>query len=235
MIPLSDSRRRRRIPWATWSVALLCVGAFAGELALDDALPSFLERWAFTPVHLSHVAGAADAARAGVSLVVSLFLHASLLHLAGNLAFLLVFGDDVEDELGGRRFLGLFLGSGILASLAHWALEPRSAVPLVGASGAIAGLLAVFLVLHPRARLQGVLPLGCFFLPARSYAWIFVPLWFLIQLVAAFLELGRVGAPHGGVAWYAHVAGFAAGPILLVALGRPGRRRRRRVNRGRRS
>jgi len=235
VIPLSDSRRRRRTPWATWSVALLCAAAYAGELALGGALPAFLARWAFTPAHLSAVAGIADAARVAGALVVSLFLHASLLHLAGNLAFLLVFGDDIEDELGARRFLGLYFGSGMLASLAHWALEPRSAVPLVGASGAIAGLLAVFLVLHPRARLQGVLPLGCLLLPARSYAWIFVPIWFLIQLAAAFLELGRVGAPHGGVAWYAHVAGFAAGPLLLAVLGRPGRSGRRRVRRRRRS
>jgi len=235
VIPLADSRRRRRTPWATWSLALLCAGAFAGELALGAELSPFLARWAFAPRSLSSVAGIADAARVGTSLVVSLFLHASLLHLGGNLAFLLVFGDDVEDELGAARFLGLFLGSGVLASLAHWALEPRSEVPLVGASGAIAGLLAVFLVLHPRARLQGVLPVGCLVLPARTRAWLFVPLWFLIQLVAAFLELGRIGAPHGGVAWYAHVAGFAAGPLLLAALGRRRRGGRRRVSRRRRS
>ena len=235
MIPLADSRRRRRTPWATWSLALLCAGTYAYELALGPELPGFLSRWAFTPANLSAVGSVADAVRAAETLVTSLFLHASLLHLAGNLAFLLVFGDDVEDEVGAGRFLGLFLGSGVLASLAHWALEPRSEVPLVGASGAIAGVLAVFLILHPGARLRGVLPVGCLVLPARTRAWLFVPLWFLIQLVAAFLELGRVGAARGGVAWYAHVAGFVAGPLLLFVLGRRRRGGRRRVSRRRRS
>ncbi len=235
MIPLSDSRRRRRRAWSTWSVAALSVASYAGELTLGSGLGAFVDRWGFTPARLSGVDSVAAAVSVGGSLVVSLFLHASCLHLVGNLAFLLVFGDDVEEETGGPRFLLLYLGSGLLASLAHWALEPRSTVPLVGASGAIAGLLAVFLILHPRARLEGVLPLGCLFLPARSRAWLFVPAWFLIQLVAAFLELGHVGEARGGVAWYAHVAGFAAGPLLLALVGRRRRRPRPRTRLSRRS
>ena len=228
MIPLADSRRRRHLAWATWSVAALCVAGYAGELALGPRLDDFVGRWGFAPARLSAVDAPAPALGIVAALVVSLFLHASWLHLGGNLAFLLVFGDDVEEETGSGRFLVLYLGSGVLASLAHWAIEPRSTVPLVGASGAIAGLLAIFLVLHPRARLQGVLPLGCLVLPARSRAWLFVPVWFLIQLVAAFLELGRVGQEHGGVAWYAHVGGFAAGPLLLALVGRRRRSRSRR-------
>lgn len=230
MIPLSDLRRQRRLPWVTWLLAAACVAAFAWEVSLGERLAPLLERHAFAPADLGRIDGARSALEVAAALLISLFLHGSLLHLGGNLAFLLVFGDDVEEELGRVPFFAVYLGSGLVASLAHAAMEPRSELPLVGASGAIAGLLAVFLVRFPRARLAGVLPLGCLWLPARSRAWLFVPLWFLLQLAAAFVELGRVGATRPGVAWYAHLAGFAAGPPLALLLGR-----RRRLSRGRRS
>jgi len=230
VIPLSDSRRRRRLPWVTWLLAAACLAVFVWELSLGARLAPVLERSAFAPADLGRVDGARAALAVAAALLLSLFLHGSLLHLAGNLAFLLVFGDDVEEDLGAAPYLAVYLGSGVAASLAHAAMEPGSELPLVGASGAIAGLLAVFLVRFPRARLAGVLPLGCLWLPARSRAWQFVPLWFLIQLAAAFVELGRVGAARPGVAWYAHLAGFAAGPPLALLLGR-----RRRLSRRRRS
>jgi len=214
VIPLRDSRRPRRTPWATWLLAAAAVALFVHELRLGDGLPAFLARWAVTPAALLHPAGALAALDAAGRLAVSLFLHGSLLHLGGNLAFLLVFGDDVEEKLGHLRFLAFYLACGTVATFGQALSTPRSTLPLIGASGAIAGVLGAFLVLFPKARLAGVLPLGCLILPAASRAYLFVPVWFLIQLAAAFVALGRVGPAGGGVAWFAHVAGFLAGPPL---------------------
>lgn len=214
MIPLRDSRRTRRTPWVTWLLAAACVALFVHEIRLGDALPAFLQRWAVTPAALLHPAGLLAALDGAARLLVSLFLHGSMLHLGGNLAFLLAFGDDVEDKLGSARFLGFYLACGVVATFGQALLSPRSEIPLIGASGALAGVLGAFLVFFPRARLSGVLPLGCLILPARSRAFLFVPVWFLIQLAAAFVELGRIGESRGGVAWFAHLAGFLAGPPI---------------------
>lgn len=220
MIPLRDSRRTRRTPWVTWLLAGACVALFVHEIRLGDALPDFLGRWAVTPAALLHPAGLPAALDGATRLLVSLFLHGSLLHLGGNLAFLLAFGDDVEDKLGSLRYLGFYLACGGVATFGQALLSPRSAIPLIGASGALAGVLGAFLVYFPRARLSGVLPLGCLILPARSRAFLFVPVWFLIQLASAFVELGRIGETRGGVAWFAHLAGFLAGPPLAWLLRR---------------
>jgi len=226
LIPLGDSQRRRRFPWATALLAATCAATFVWELGLGAGTEAELRRVAISPAELV----ALDQPwRIPGRLLASLFLHAGWLHLAGNLAFLLVFGDDVEDRLRPRRFLLLYLLSGLVATLAQTAATPRSTAPLVGASGAIAGVLGAFLVLFPRARLSGILPIGCLLLPLRSRAFLFIPGWFALQLASALL------APPDaiGVAWYAHLAGFAAGPLLLLALRppRPGRsasgRRRR--------
>lgn len=151
-------------------------------------------------------------------LLSAMFLHGGWLHLLGNLAFLAVFGDDVEDRLRPARFLALYFASGLVATLAQTAATPRSTLPLVGASGAIAGVLGAFLVLFPRAKLSGVLPLGCLLVPMRSRAFLFLPLWFALQLAGALLA--EPGSAAGGTAWYAHLAGFVAGPPLAHLLRR---------------
>lgn len=215
MIPLGDSRRPRRLPLATWTIAAVCTAAFAWELSLgSDAAPA-LARLAISP---AEIAALEDPARIATRLLAALFLHASWLHLAGNLAFLLVFGDDVEARLGRWRFLILYGASGLIASLAQTAATPRSTAPLVGASGAIAGVLGAFLVLFPKARLEGVLPFGCLLLPLRSRAYLFLPGWFLLQLAGALTA--PPGSARAGVAFYAHLAGFVAGPLLLPLVRR---------------
>lgn len=213
MIPLLDSQESKRFPWATTLLVVVCLAAFAWELSLGARADREIARWAISP---SEVVNLADPLRLPLRLVASLFLHGGWLHLLGNLAFLAVFGDDVEGKLGGRKFLALYLLSGLVASLAQVAVAPRSTVPIVGASGAIAGVLGAFLVWFPKAKLAGVVPLGCFFvpvfLPMRSRAFLFIPFWFLLQLAGALLA--EPGSHRGGVAWYAHLAGFAAGPLL---------------------
>jgi len=214
LIPLGDSRRPRRRAWATWAIAAACVGAFAWQLSLGDRLPAALAHLAPSP---HEIATLARPSTLPLRLLAAMFLHGGWLHLAGNLAFLLVFGDDVEARLRPRRFLALYLLSGLVATLAQAFATPASRLPLVGASGAIAGVLGTFLVLYPKARLSGVLPLGCLPLPMRTRAFLFLPGWFLLQLASALVEpLDRTG----GVAWYAHLAGFAAGPLLYLILRR---------------
>jgi membrane associated rhomboid family serine protease len=213
LIPLGDRQRRRRLPWATWAIAAACAGAFAWELSLGERLPETIARLAPSP------AGIVALERPWslpLRLLAAMFLHGGWLHLAGNLAFLLVFADDVEAKLRPRRFLVLYLASGLVATLAQTAATPRSSAPLVGASGALAGVLGTFLVLFPRARLSGVLPLGCLVVPLRTRAFLFLPGWFLLQLASALV------APPGaaGVAWYAHLAGFAAGPLVYALIRR---------------
>jgi membrane associated rhomboid family serine protease len=215
LIPLGDAQRRRRLPLATWGLAAANAAAFAWELSLGPGAGAALARVAISPAEA--VALSAPLALP-FRLVASLFLHAGWLHLLGNLAFLLVFGDDVEGRLPRARFLALYLLSGLAAALAQIAATPHSALPLVGASGAIAGVLGAFLVLFPRARLTGVLPVGCLVLPLRSRAFLFIPGWFALQLVGALLA--PPGSAAGGVAWYAHLAGFVAGPLLLLLLRR---------------
>lgn len=212
MIPLADSRRRRRIPWATWTIAATCAGAFAWELSLGDQLPTEIARYAASP---SEIVALDRPWSLPVRVVAPLFLHGSWLHLLANLAFLLVFGDDVEAKLRSRRFVALYLTTGLVATLAQAAVTPTSPAPMIGASGAIAGVLGTFLVLFPRARLSGVLPVGCLLIPLRTRAFLFLPGWFLLQLASA------LGTPlDGGIAWYAHLAGFAAGPLVYALVRR---------------
>ena len=215
MIPIRDAQKRRRAPLATWGLAAANAAAFAWELSLGPGAGAALARVAISP---AEVVALSEPLALPFRLLASLFLHAGWIHLLGNLAFLLVFGDDVEGRLPRARFLALYLLSGLAASLTQIAATPRSALPLVGASGAIAGVLGAFLVLFPRARLTGVLPVGCLVLPLRSRAFLFIPGWFALQLTGALLA--PPGSAAGGVAWYAHLAGFVAGPILLLLLRR---------------
>ena len=141
-----------------------------------------------------------------------------LLRLDGIGDSALSIGGRVEGRLRPRRFLTLYIASGLVASFGQIALSPRSTLPLIGASGAIAGVLGTFLVLFPKARLAGVLPLGCLVVPMKSRAFLFIPFWFLLQLYGALSA--PAGSLAGGTAWYAHLAGFAAGPVLLFLLRR---------------
>jgi membrane associated rhomboid family serine protease len=225
LIPLADSRRRRRRPWVTWTIAAGCAAAFAWELGLGDRLAAELARVAVSP---REIVALADPLTLPARVVAAMFLHGGWLHLGANLAFLLVFADDVETAMPRRRFLALYLLCGLVATLAQTAATPRSTVPMIGASGAIAGVLGAFLVRFPRARLSGVLPIGCLWIPMSTRAWLFLPGWFLLQLVSALVA--PPGSGSGGVAFYAHLAGFAAGPPLLFLLGG-----RRGLSRSRRS
>jgi len=213
LIPLRDSQRPGRRPWLTWTIAAACCGVFAWEVSLGPRLPAAIARLAASP---AEIVSFSAPLQLPARMFAAMFLHAGWLHLLSNLAFLLVFADDVESKIRGARFLALYLGSGLVATLAQTAVTPHGTAPIVGASGAISGLLGTFLVLFPAARLSGVLPIGCVILPLRTRAFLFLPGWFLLQLASALLAPD--GSSAASVAWYAHLAGFAAGPVLYFSL-----------------
>ena len=161
--------------------------------------------------------------------LVSMFLHGGWAHFLGNMLFLWIFGDNVEDRLGHVRYLIFYLLAGFAATFAHLWFNPHSAMPAIGASGAISGVLGAYLFLHPQARIQTLIFFGFFARFVLVPAWVFLPFWFLIQLISGVASLGVPNAQQGGgVAFFAHIGGFVAGPILLFLLG-GGRRPQRRT------
>jgi membrane associated rhomboid family serine protease len=151
--------------------------------------------------------------------VTSMFLHGSWMHLLGNMWFLWLFGNNVEDSMSRPRFAVFYLICGLAAALSQVFVEPGSAIPMVGASGAISGVMGAYLVLYPRVRVFTMVPLGFFFTSIALPAWAMLIYWILLQVLGGF---SRVGAEGGGVAFWAHVGGFLAGVILVKLFARSG-------------
>ena len=226
MIPLRDSVPRRTIPFTNGLLLALNAGAFLRQLAEGDALPEFVAQWAFIPDRLFHPAAWGVSPSFGLlTILTAMFLHGGFLHLAGNMLYLWIFGDNVEDALGHVRYLVFYLASGVAAALLQALLQPASAIPNVGASGAIAGVLGGYFVLYPRARVVTLVPLFFLFPLVEVPAALYLLFWFLMQFWMGSADLASAGrhAEAGGVAWWAHVGGFVAG-LLLILVFRPRRR-----------
>ena len=223
MIPLHDLERRSAPPVVTRVILLVNVLVWLYVISLLDrpgALRGFYDRWSFDPVELSAAlaSGHVTVVRTLLPLVTHQFLHAGWLHLLGNLLYLWIFGDNVEDRLGSATFLVLYLVSGILAAVGQTLVSPAA---MVGASGAIAGVLGAYVVLSPAARVRTLVFLGIFFTVVTLPAIVVIGEWLVIQVLAG-LEAMRI-APHPAtehVAYVAHVAGFAAGIVLVRLLPR---------------
>jgi len=213
MIPLRDSVRASRVPVVTHGLLAANVLVFAHEVRLGPALEPFLATWGLVPRRLEPV-----------TLLTSQFLHAGWLHLAGNLLYLHIFGDNVEDRLGRVRFAVFYLTCGVVAGLAQSLAHPGSGLPMVGASGAIAGVSGAYLWFFPRARVVTLVPVFLFVQVVELPAVVFLVVWFVWQVASG---VSTVGGGGGGVAFWAHVGGFVAGLGLGPVLG-AGRRRRRR-------
>lgn len=210
MIPLRDNIRSGRFPIVNVAIIAACVVVFLAQLATGGG-----EAWAFRPAML--IPGRTDPLSALQALLLSMFMHGGLLHIGGNMLFLWVFGDNVEDRMGHVRYLLFYLGAGIVATLAHSLtalLGGGGDVPIVGASGAIAGVLGAYLVLLPYARVRTLIFLFVFVTVVELPAPIFLVYWFFIQL---FQGVGSIGIPTG-VAYMAHIGGFAAGYLFARAL-----------------
>lgn len=221
MIPLSDENRTRRTPVVSYALLGAIVLAFLWQLQAGNAavyafglIPARLVHGALLPPQL-------EWAPAWATMLTSMFLHGGWLHLAGNLLYLWIFADNVEDALGRPRFIAFYLLCGIAAALVQTFSDTTSMIPMIGASGAISGVLGAYLRLYPHARVRVLLPLFIVFYTVRVPAWAVLGLWFLFQLVSS----ASVQPGQGGVAFFAHIGGFLSG-LILVGLLLPRRKAR---------
>jgi membrane associated rhomboid family serine protease len=211
MFPLYDTVRSRRFPFMNWMIVLLNGLAFYYELTLSETeLHRFILDWGLVPAQLAF-----DSADGWMRILTSMFLHGGWFHILSNMWILIIFGDNIEDRMGGGRYLLFYLLSGTAAALLQAFLYPASTIPMVGASGAIAGVLGAYLILYPRARVATLVPIIFIFTLVELPAIIFLGFWFISQLFSGWLALG--GADLGGVAWWAHIGGFIFG-LLMVRL-----------------
>lgn len=217
MMPLTDDNRgRRTTPYVTWVLIAINVVVFLYEVLLSEAsLSRFLYDYGVIPREISDGEGY-------LSLITSMFLHGGWLHLIGNMLFLWVFGDNVEDVMGHVRYLIFYLLTGVAAGLIQVLTNTDSTVPLIGASGAISGLLAAYIVCFPNGRVVTAVVFGFFITTMMVPAWIMIGYWILLQVIQGVVSLG-IDADTGGVAWFAHIGGFAAGLVLVFPFRRADR------------
>ncbi len=215
MIPLKDVIPSRTRPVVTTMIVAINVLVFLLQLTLP---PGDVERFIYTfglvPAHFSVP-----------SLFTSMFVHGGLGHVGGNLLYLWIFGDNVEDRLGHGRFLVFYLATGVVAALSQTAMDPESTVPMVGASGAIAGVMGGYFVLYPQSRVLTLFPFPVMLFEVPAI--FFLGLWFVMQFLSGLGSLASAagqGLP-GGVAFWAHVMGFVAGVLLVRLMQRPERQR----------
>ncbi|MEB3196686.1 MAG: rhomboid family intramembrane serine protease [Candidatus Sericytochromatia bacterium] len=224
MLPLHDENEHTRTPWLTWCLIAANALVFAYQLALPEkAWDGFLQTFALTPAALTADVAAVQSGHypglgSFLSLFSCMFLHGGWMHFGGNMLFLYIFGDNIEDQMRPLRFLGFYLLAGLAGSLAHVWSAPHSPLPLLGASGAISGILGAYLVLHPGARIKTLILLFPFIRTVRIPAFIFLGIWFLTQSWQGMASSANEhAATSGGVAWFAHLGGFGVG--VLAGLG----------------
>ncbi len=221
MLPLKDNIPISRFPLITVLLIVANVAVFLYEVSLGPLMNSFLLRYGMTPFEITH--GAVLFQRgfpADLTIFTSMFVHASWLHIGGNMLFLWIFGNNVEDSMGRFRFIVFYLMCGLIATAAQIFVIPNSQIPNVGASGAIAGVLGAYLLLFPRARVMTLIFLGIFITFVELPAVAVLLFWIALQVISG--ALGLSGAQSGGVAYFAHIGGFAAGllAVRLFTLGR---------------
>jgi membrane associated rhomboid family serine protease len=223
VIPLRDRNPTRRTPVITYSLIGLCVAAFAAELVItaangDAGLERFFEQWGAVPSDITAALASGNYfGQATLGIITSMFLHGGWLHLLGNMLFLWIFGNNVEDRVGRIPFLLFYLVGGITAALSQVIIDPHSSVPLVGASGAIAAALGAYIVLFPGARILSLVFLGFFYQLLEVPALVVLGYWFVLQLLSGVTALGAETA-NGSVAFFAHIGGFALGAVVGLVL-----------------
>ncbi|MBI5562211.1 MAG: rhomboid family intramembrane serine protease [Deltaproteobacteria bacterium] len=211
MIPLKDDNPTSTFPYVTVAIIAVNAAVFLYQLTLGrDAGEVFIYRTAAIPSEISSFADVLplDYLPPPLTPLTAMFVHGGLLHVGGNMLYLWIFGDNIEDVLGHGLFAVFYLVTGVLASLTHVLTDPGSAAPMVGASGAIAGVLGAYFVLFPKAKVNTLVFLGLFVSIIKIPAVFFLVFWFLMQLLGA-------GA-GGGIAWFAHIGGFASGALLIT-------------------
>jgi membrane associated rhomboid family serine protease len=229
VIPIKDypDVPRRTFPWVMLTILVANIVAFLYELSAPDtsALDTLFLQAGVVPVEFTRGVLVGPPPPFGflpLTLITSMFLHGGLLHIASNMLYLFIFGDNVEDRLGHVRFFVFYFVCGIVAGLTHIAVNADSATPSIGASGAIAGVLAAYLVLFPHAQVRTLLFIGPIPLIPRIAAAFLILFWFFTQFISGITSLGASTDTSGGVAVWAHIGGFIAG-LLLVVIARPKR------------
>ena len=227
MVPLRDENPVRITPYVTYGLIILNVLVFLFELSLSSGeLQSFMRQWAVVPIELSVTfqgqLSEGDTLHEFLTLITAQFLHGGFLHVAGNMLYLWVFGNNVEEQLGGAKFLLFYLACGVLASLTQWFFDPLSNIPSLGASGAIAGVMGAYVIRFPGAQVLTLIPIFIFITTIRIPAVYFLGFWFVQQALYGVASLGTptaIGMSGGGIAYWAHAGGFVFGALLAPLLG----------------
>src|SRR5437763_4425194 len=229
MIPIKDyPGPRRRLPWVTWGIIAVNIVVFLYQVSLGSAASAFMFAYSVVPIALTH--GIPQTSLPGVpanlpfrtpdpvylTLITAMFLHAGWLHIGGNMLFLYIFGDNVEDRMGHFFYLLFYLFCGVVAGITQVAIDPGSSIPSLGASGAIAGVLAAYVVLFPLARVRTIIFIFIFFTIVTLPAIILIGLWFVLQFFDGIASLSTVQQGMGGVAYFAHVGGFITGLVIIL-------------------
>ena len=215
MFPLSDDNPREGPAIVAWTLIAACVVVFLWQLSLGQSGDIAVYGFGMIPARLfgeAELSAAIPSVSPPLTIVTSMFMHGGFLHLGGNMLYLWIFGDNVEDSMGHIRFLLFYLVCGAVAALAQALVEPSSTIPMIGASGAVSGVLGAYIVLHPRATVRTLIILVVFVTIVHVPAVIVLGIWFLMQ----FLSAAAMPAGEGGVAFWAHVGGFLAGMVLVI-------------------
>jgi membrane associated rhomboid family serine protease len=214
MIPISDDNPTVLTPFVTWAIMAACVGVFVWQLSLGSrAGEEAAYIYGFVPALLlghAKLSAAVAAPTPALTIFTSMFMHGGWLHLGGNMLFLWIFGNNVEDLMGHIRYLLFYLICGAAAALTQGLSDPQSTIPMLGASGAISGVLAAYVLAYPAARVTVILPLGILLYPVKIAAFFVVGFWFLMQLLSAAMA----DPSQPGIAFAAHIGGFVAGLVL---------------------
>jgi membrane associated rhomboid family serine protease len=225
MFPLKDDVPSRTVPIVTVGLIALNMVIFVYQLSLQlggegvaqASADAFVLEFGVIPCRLSGICrGGAELPSPVLTVFTSMFVHGSVVHVLGNMLYLWIFGDNVEDTLGHGTFLVFYLASGVAAVLAQVIANPSASTPMIGASGAVSGVLGAYLVLFPYAGVLTLLVLGFFIRMIRVPAVLVLGFWIVVQIVGGLAGLGR--AAGGGIAWFAHLGGFVAGLVLVFLL-----------------
>jgi membrane associated rhomboid family serine protease len=217
VVPLRDENPTTITPYITYALIIINILVFILELSLQQQgqLEEFFQAWAVVPQQLT-----AKPQTEWITLFSSQFLHGGWLHLGGNMLFLWIFGNNIEDCLGHIKYLLFYLACGALAALAHWFFSMDSAIPSLGASGAIAGVMGAYIIKYPKAKIVTLIPLYFIFTTVRIPAFLFLGLWFIQQAFYSVASLPQTSiSVPGGVAYWAHAGGFVFGAILGSLMG----------------
>lgn len=208
MIPLRDTQPSYTFPFVTVAIIVLNVVAFLYEFSMDPyELNFFIAHYGVIPTRFQWM-----------DVLTSIFLHGGWMHLIGNMWFLWIYGDNVEDILGHSQYLLFYLLCGVAATMAHVAFNMDSRVPSIGASGAIAGVMGAYVVKFPHSRITTLVPITIFLTTVDIPAYFILLYWFVIQFFSGVGSVGHSHLSQGGVAWFAHVGGFLAGVALILVM-----------------